>query len=113
MTTSFLPKVIVQQSLGQRPTICNMGEEHITVVYAEKILRITDEVRWQPVEGYSDTKGRWPVYRDAQGRLYDRYQTVDYYSNVYYIRRDDGERWNTRLSTLHPTVRFDKVKEMA
>ncbi len=88
---------------------CSLGEKHTVAIYAEKRLDLTNEVRInETTEAYSDSERENPVYRDVQGRLYDTYVSVDYYSNKRYVRRGDRTTCST-MNILAPCVRVDKV----
>lgn len=104
-------KAVVRQIIDTVTVECSLGHKHTYIVYAEKILSRTDEVREKEGPyGYSDSERSNPIYIDAQGRLYDSYTSVDYYANTRYVRRDDKSHWLT--SKVQDGVRFDKVGEL-
>lgn len=101
------PTVKVKHVLEVVKRTCDLGCEHKVTVYAEKTLHLTDLVRINEiVGGYSDSERENPVYEDAQGRLYDRYTPVDYYSGVRFVRRDDKTHWRN-MAVLRPCIRYD------
>ncbi len=107
-----LRTVKVQHVLETVSRTCNLGCEHNVTVYAEKVLHLTDLVRINEiVGGYSDNERENPVYEDAQGRLYDRYISVDYYAHTRYVRRDDRTHWQTRIPLPKPCIRYDDTTD--
>ncbi len=104
-------RVTVRHVIEVISVTCSLGHTHKYAVYEEKILTLTDEVRVKEGPyGYSDSERINPIYRDAQGRLYDSYTSVDYYANTRYVRRDDKSHWLT--SKVQDGVRLDKVGEL-
>jgi hypothetical protein len=104
-------RVTVYTRLGEMHRECSLHTDHVLLLYGEKHLTLTDEVRVNQIKGgYSDTERENPVYRDAQGRLYDCHYSVDYYASTHYRRRDDGSSWTTaKMPNGH---RYDKVEEL-
>lgn len=99
--------VTVYRTLEIREVHCDAGFTHAVPVYAEKHLYLTDEVRInETVGGYSDTERENPVYRDAEGRRWERYVSVDFSGNISY-HGPDAALWES-----YPPrngVRFDKA----
>lgn len=91
---------------------CEVGERRFAVlareqkvpVCAVKRVRLTDET-WVCDNGYERTLE--PVYRDAQGRLYKRFVTVDYFNNVSYLCWWDGR--TRHFTTRPPSVAYDTL----
>ncbi len=88
--------VTVYRVLGFHTFECDLGHKHETPIYAEKHLRLIAEVRINPDSGgqknYSDTSFENPIYVDTQGRRYNSYVSVDYYSSVSY-KDSEGFFW--------------------
>jgi hypothetical protein len=105
--------VTVYRVLDLRKLECNLRHEHEIPVYAEKHLRLIAEVRINPNSGgqksYSDTSLENPVYVDTQGRRYNSYVSVDYYSSVSY-KDSDGVFWMS--GKPRDGIRVDKFEEM-
>ena len=106
----FPTQVIVRRVVGTEERECSLGETHTVSVYAEKSLDLTDEIRINEVKGgYSDSERENPVYRDAQGRMYDTAYADDFYAVVRYIRREDRTEWRSGMHIPTPCERYDEV----
>lgn len=102
--------IIVYRVLGRYKPLCNFGYFHEVPVYAEKRLVLIDEVRISDGKGYSDSRKENPIYVDRQGRKYNSYCSVDYYSNVSY--QDPNGNWWSSTPPIRG-IRVDKVPPSA
>jgi hypothetical protein len=89
--------VTVYRVVGWSDEVCNLGKSHKLAVYAQKALRLTDEVRINNarMRGYSDAELLNPIYVDTQGRKYNTYMAVDFHATRRY-EDPDGNTWVAR-----------------
>jgi hypothetical protein len=78
-------KLVVYATLCEEERVCDMGHTHKVPVLSRKILYRTDE-QYKMDNGYY-TK-YVPLYVDRQGRTYYLHETIDYFNNIHYIRKD-------------------------
>lgn len=102
--------VTIYRVVGWSDEVCNLGFNHKIAVYAQKSLRLTDEVRINHalMRGYSDAEVVNPIYVDTQGRRYNTAMAVDFHATRNYID-PDGNYWVARKPD---GIRVDKFEEM-
>ena len=101
--------VTVYRVLGWSDEVCNLGFNHKIAVYAQKALRLTDEVRINHarIRGYSDSEYSNPIYVDTQGRKYNTAMAVDFHATRNYID-PDSNYWTARKPE---GIRIDQYQE--
>lgn len=101
--------VTVYRVLRRVDVTCSLGITHKLSIYAEKHLRLTDEVRinYARVRGYSDSEYSNPIYVDTQGRRYNTSMPVDFHGTRQYVD-PDSNYWQARKPE---GIRVDKFEQ--
>lgn len=97
MTFKEPDTLVLYREVHKVKETCAYGNTHEVTYYTRKVVTLTDET-YVCDNGYE--KSSQPVYKDAQGRLYFKYVSIDYFNNVWYNREGGGHFVYTPRASL-------------
>ena len=83
----------VYAKVDRRAEFCDLGEKHEVEVYAVKLITPTGEMR--PYDNGYEVRD-YPLFTDAQGRIYHAHLEIDFHASTYYVRDGDKKHFVSR-----------------